>query len=216
MDFKILNNIDIFTGLSTSETKEIMACAKKQRYPHGSFVLHRGDVGDLIYLILTGSVKVVLAHLDGNEIILNILKSGDYFGEMSVFDYMPRSATIVAEEDCEFLIIPRETITSQISKNPKIALKMLSNMSRRVREANDQVNCLANLDAKGRVAQTLLKLSKNSCVKSENGSRVIPRPLVRDIASMSGTSRETASRILTELTKSGIISLNKKHIVIHE
>jgi CRP/FNR family transcriptional regulator/CRP/FNR family cyclic AMP-dependent transcriptional regulator len=135
---------------------------------------------------------------------------------MSVFDYMPRSATIVAEKDCELLIISREAIISQIRKNPQIAIKMLSNMSSRVREANEQVNCLTNLDAKGRVAQTLMKLSKKLGVRVENGSHVIPRPMVKDIAAMSGTSRETVSRILTELTKSGIIGQSKEHIVIYK
>jgi CRP/FNR family cyclic AMP-dependent transcriptional regulator len=144
------------------------------------------------------------------------MKTGDYFGEMSVFDYMSRSATIVAEKDFEFLIIFREALISQIRKNPQIAIKMLSNMSSRVREANEQVNCLTNLDAKGRVAQTLMKLSKKSGVRIENGSHVIPRPLMRDIAAMSGTSRETVSRILTELKKNGIIGQSKEHIVIYK
>ncbi len=216
MNHKILKNIDVFSELSPGEINDFLASAQKKRYPHGSIVIQRGDLGDIIYLILKGSVKVVLTHIEGREIILNVMKTGDYFGEMSVFDYMPRSATIIAEEDCEFLMIYREALTNQIRKNPQIALKMLSNMSNKVREMNEQVNCLTNLDAKGRVAQTLLKLSKKAGVIIENGSLIIPRPLVRDIADMSGTSRETVSRILTELTKSGIIGLSKEHIVINK
>jgi CRP/FNR family cyclic AMP-dependent transcriptional regulator len=144
------------------------------------------------------------------------MKTGDYFGEMSVFDYMPRSATIIAEEDSEFLMISREALTNEIRKNPKIALKMLSNMSSKVREMNEQVNCLTTLDAKGRVAQTPMKFSKKSGVRIENGSHVIPRPMVKDIVAISGTSRETVSRILTDLTKCGIIGQSKEQVVIYK
>jgi CRP/FNR family cyclic AMP-dependent transcriptional regulator len=216
MNINILKNIDIFSDLSPDEIKDFLASAQKKMYSHGSIVIQRGDVGDIIYLILKGRVKVVLTHIEGREIILNVMKTGDYFGEMSVFDYMLRSATIIAEEDSEFLMISREALTNEIRKNPKIALKMLSNMSNKVREMNEQVNCLTNLDAKGRVAKTLLKLSKKAGVRIENGSHIIPRPLERDIADMSGTSRETVSRILTELKKNGIIGLSKEHIVIYE
>lgn len=216
MDINLLKKIHIFSDLSSAAVEELLARSQKRRYPQGNIVLHKDDAGDMIYLILKGKVKVVLTHSDGRETILTILKSGDYFGEMSVFDYMPRSATIVTEEDCEFLIISREAITGLIKRSPEIALKLLSEMSRRVREANEQIDCLVNLDARGRVAQTLLKLSKGADAIIEKDHRVIPKPLMRDIAAMSGTSRETVSRILNELTKRGIIGLTKECIIIYE
>ncbi|MBT4363289.1 MAG: cyclic nucleotide-binding domain-containing protein, partial [Desulfobacteraceae bacterium] len=87
MNHKILKNIDVFSELSPGEINDFLASAQKKRYPHGSIVIQRGDLGDIIYLILKGSVKVVLTHIEGREIILNVMKTGDYFGEMSVFDY---------------------------------------------------------------------------------------------------------------------------------
>lgn len=216
MDIKLLKNIHIFSDLSSGEMEDLLARSQKRRYPQGSIVLHKDDAGNMIYLILKGSVKVVLSYSDGRETILTILKSGDYFGEMSVFDYLPRSATIVAEEECEFLIISRETITKLIKKSPQIALKLLTEMSRRVREANEQINSLANLDARGRVARTLLKLSKGAGARIEKDHKVFPKPLMKDIAAMAGTSRETVSRILNELAKRGVIGLTKECIIIYE
>ena len=122
MGVHILKNIPYFSELTIEEMQNLVASSQKRRYSRGSIVLHKDEVGDETYLIMTGKVKVIVTHTDGKEIILNILKSGDFFGEMAVFDNMPRSATVVAEEDCELLIISRENIENQIKRNPQIDL----------------------------------------------------------------------------------------------
>ena len=214
--FALLKNIVLFSELSQEEIRDLLELSKNRKYPRGNIVLYKGDVGDVIYIILKGKVKVVLSNPDGKEIILNTLNTGEYFGEMSIFDQLPRSANIVAMEDCEFLVIPQEAIIDLIRKNPQVALKMISVMSARLRESNEQINSLAHLDVKGRGAQTLLKLLKKTSKQAEEGYQVIPRPSVKDIADMSGASRETVSRILSELAKQGLISLIKDRIVIYE
>jgi CRP/FNR family cyclic AMP-dependent transcriptional regulator len=92
-----LKNIRVFSEFSAGELDDLLASAQKRAYPRGSIVLHEGDVGDMLYFIRKGRVKVVLIHREGREVILNILKPGDCFGEMAVFDHMPRSATIMTE-----------------------------------------------------------------------------------------------------------------------
>jgi len=216
MGVHLLKNIPYFSELTIEEMQNLVASSQKQKYSRRSTVLHKDDVGDDTYLIMIGKVKVIVAHADGKEIILNILKAGDFFGEMAVFDNMPRSATVVAEEDCELLIISRETITNQIKRNPQIAFKMLADMSRRLRDADEQISGLAHLDAKGRVAQTLLKFSKESNMVTDEGYQVFSKPPIKDIAAMSGTSRETVSRLLSELSDKRIISLAQEYIVVYD
>jgi CRP-like cAMP-binding protein len=216
MGVHILKNIPFFSELTIEEMQKLVASSQKRRYSRGSIVLHKDEVGDETYLIMIGKVKVIVTHTGGKEIILNILKSGDFFGEMAVFDNMPRSATVVAEEDCELLIISRENIKNQIKRNPQIAFKLLSDMSRRLREADEQISGLAHLDAKGRVAQTLLKLSKETTMITDEGHKVFSKPPIKDIAAMSGTSHETVSRLLSELTNKGIIGLTEEYIVIYD
>lgn len=216
MGVHLLKNIPYFSELTIEEMQNLVASSQKQRYSRGSIVLHKDDVGDETYLIMLGKVKVVVGHTDGKEIILNILKTGDIFGEMAVFDNMPRSATVVAEEDCKLLVMSREIITNQIKRNPQIAFKLLSDMSRRLREADEQISSLATLDAKGRVAQTLLKLSKEADMITDEGYRVFPKPPIKNIAAMSGTSHEIVSQLLTELAKKRIIGLTQGHIVIYD
>jgi CRP/FNR family cyclic AMP-dependent transcriptional regulator len=216
MGVHLIKDIPYFSELTIEEMQNLVASSQKRRYPRGSIVLHKDDVGDETYLIMIGKVKVIVTHPDGKEIILNILKSGDLFGEMAVFDHMPRSATVAAEEDSELLIISRENITNLIKRNPQIAFKLLSDMSRRLREADEQISGLAHLDAKGRVAQALLKLSKEANMITDDGHKVFPKPPIKDIAAMSGTSPEIVSQLLSELTNKRIIDLTKEHIIIYD
>jgi len=216
MGTELIKKIPLFSELSSKEVERLQNSLEIREYPDGSIVVYKGDVGHVLYLILEGEVKVVLTSQEGKEIILNTLQAGDYFGEMSVLDHMPRSATIITMEPCRFMVITREVLIDQIRQHPKLALKLLSEMSRRLREANEQINSLAHLDVRGRVAQTIIKLSKKANTRTEEGLYVIARPVEKDIADMSGTSRETVSRILGEFSKNGIISLTKDEIIIHE
>jgi CRP/FNR family cyclic AMP-dependent transcriptional regulator len=216
VEIELLSNISLFSELSTEERRGLFDISKKRIYPRGSIVLYKGDVGEDIYLILKGKVKVVLSHPQGKEIILNTLDAGNYFGEMSVIDRLPRSATVMAMEDCEFLVITRENMTDQIKKNPQIALKLLSVMSERMRESNEQISSLAHFDVRGRVARALLRMLKKSDIPSTHGYQEIPRPPMKDIADRVGASRETVSRILTEFSKNKIISITRNSIVIYE
>lgn len=216
MAVHLLKNIPYFSELTIEEMINLVRRSRKQKYSSGSIIMHKGELGDDTYLILRGKVKVMVTHADGKEIILNILKSGDFFGEMAVFDNMPRSATVLAAEDCEVLIISREDITDLITRNPQIAFKLLADMSRRVREADEQISSLAHLGAKGRVAQTLMKLSREANWITDEGYQVVPKPPIEDIAAMSGTSPETVSLVLNELAKRKIIRETKDHIIIYD
>ncbi|MBN2061052.1 MAG: Crp/Fnr family transcriptional regulator [Deltaproteobacteria bacterium] len=216
MGAEFIKKIPLFSELSPKEVERLENSLEIREYPGGSIVVYKGDVGHVLYLVLEGEVKVVLTSQEGKELILNTLQAGDYFGEMSVLDHMPRSATIVTIKPSRFMVITRDILIDQIRQHPKLAMKLLSEMSKRLREADEQINSLAHLDVRGRVAQTLIKLSKKENNRTEEGQYVISRPAEKDIADMSGTSRETVSRILGELSKNGIISLTKEEIIIHE
>ena len=99
METELIKNIPLFSGLSQREIKGLLESSEKRKYPRGAIILHQSDKGQVIYLILKGKVKVILSGKAGKEIILNTLEAGNYFGEMSVFDRMPRSATVVTMED---------------------------------------------------------------------------------------------------------------------
>lgn len=210
-----LKKAPLFSELSARELEYVFEISEERHYPRGSIVLYQGDKAEFLYLILKGRVKVALAYANGKETILSTLKGGDYFGEMSAIDQLPRSATIVTEADSEFLAISQKAFRGMIIKYPEIALKMLKEMSLRLRAANELIGSLSHLNVKGRVAKTLWNLSKSSGKRWNDGRIQIPRPILKDIASMSGTSRETVSRILSGFSKEGLLELTKADIIIY-
>ena len=213
---ELIKNIPIFAGLTDNDVENLITHSEKRKYPRGSIILYQGDTGHAIYLILKGQVKVILTSDEGKEIILSTLKKSNYFGEMSIFDQEKRSATVVAKSNTEFLVISREVLRNLINEKPEIALNLLSEMSRRLRATDEQIRSLAFSDVKRRVAKVLSDLFKEAVSEQRPTSnfKSINRPGMKDIAAMCGTSRETASRILNDFHKQGIIQLTKDHIFL--
>ena len=162
-------------------------------------------------------VELVLPLLSegGKEIILSILGDGDFFGEMSLLDGEPRSATVIAMKDSTMLVIQRNDFLKQLKQNPTIATGVLSEMSRRIRRADQRIGNLILLDVFGRVARFLLDLAKREGVRYDDGILIERRPTQQDIASMIGASRETVSRVLNELNRRGLISISGKSVMIY-
>ena len=212
---KYLSNIPFFSGLSSEELNELGNLAEKKKYHAGDIIFYQGDIGQHIFLILKGGVKIVITDENGGEIILSKLSRGEYFGEMSALDGMPRSATVITTEECEFLIISRDIIKGAIRNNPDMAFRLLLEMSKRLREADQQINNLVFLDMKGRVARALLKLAKESTIGEDSNCRTISRPSAKDLSAMVGGTRETISRVLNDFAKRGLVSLEKRKIKIY-
>ena len=216
MEIKFFKKIPFLSEFSDDELKEMSDLSERRKFPPGSIVLYEGDKNKTPYLILKGRIKVVLSDKKGKEIIVSILKEGDYFGEMALFDQLPRSATVVTLEDSEFLIISPEVLLDKISKNPRLSLKLLSEMSKRLRKTDKQIGNLALLDVKGRVARILLNLFQEAPLENGKDYKTVARPPLKDIAAMSGTTRETASRILNDFFKNNLIHLTRKNIIIYD
>jgi CRP/FNR family cyclic AMP-dependent transcriptional regulator len=118
-------NIPLFTQLTEEEVKRITEVARQRAYPKNSVILFEDDPGDALYVVLTGEVKVVLIGEDGREVILSILRSGDFFGEMSLIDDQPRSAHVIATEDSNLLVLRRDEFRLCLEQAPRIALGLI-------------------------------------------------------------------------------------------
>jgi CRP-like cAMP-binding protein len=211
---EVLKHIPIFQNLKDEELKSLAEKALRKKYPKDSIVFQESDEGDSLMVILSGQVKVVLISRDGKEIILSILKGGDFVGEMSLLDGEPRSATVIAMKESELLIIQRNVFLKQVEENPSIAKAVLEEMSRRIRRADDRIGGLILLDVYGRVASFLLELARNEGKRIEEGILIEKRPTQQEIASMIGVSRETVSRVLNHLNRRGLIAVSGKSIIV--
>jgi CRP/FNR family cyclic AMP-dependent transcriptional regulator len=211
---EVIKRLPIFKGLGEKELAVLTERAIRKRFLKDSIIVQEADEGDSLMVILSGRVKVVLHSEEGKEIILSILKDGDFFGEMSLLDGEPRSATVIAMEDSTLLIIQRNDFLYQIEKNPSIAKAIFAEMSRRMRRADERIGNLILLDVYGRIARFLLDLARAEGKKVEGGILIEKRPTQQDIASIVGTSRETVSRVLGELNRRKLISISGKSITI--
>jgi len=208
-----LQNIPLFSGLSSAELEEIVAITTKRSFPKNNVIINEGDETDSLYLIITGKVKVVLSDEDGKEITISILEPSDYFGELALIDDEPRSARVVTMEQCQFCVINQSDFNHVLDNNPGLVRNLLKGLSKRLREANKNIESLALMDVYGRVARTLLQFAK----PEDDGTKVIREKLTqKDIASMVGASREMVSRIFKDLTTGGYITVESGIITINE
>jgi len=213
MDGKIvLNKVSLFEGMPEEDLNQISNLATVRSFPRNTVIISEGDNSDSMYMVLAGKVKVYLSDDEGKEIIINILKEGDYFGELALLDDAPRSASVMTLEDCKFAILSKHAFDECLKSNPAIALQVIRGLSARLRYLTENVKSLALMDVYGRVARTLLEMSED-----HNGVQVISQKLTqRDIANMVGASREMVSRILKDLSVGGYITIENKSITINE
>src|SRR3989304_1109587 len=152
----VLRRVPLFAELSEAEIARLGDIARERGYPKNSVILFEDAPGDALYVVVTGLVKVVLIGEDGREVILSVLKEGDFFGEMSLVGDQPRSAHVIAMEDSNLLVVRREDFQHRLREAPGIAVGMLRAMSRRLREAAEKIGGLGLLDGTGGGAQTPL------------------------------------------------------------
>lgn len=208
----MLSKIPIFSGLSDCELAAIERHAVSRAYPKNSVIINEGDTTDSLYIILNGKVKVFLSDENGREIIINSHGPGEYFGELALIDDAERSASVITLEKSTFSVISKNDFKQVLSGHPEIAISVIKDLTRRVRQLTDNVKSLALLDVYGRVAKTLLALAHE-----EDGELIIEERLTQqELANRVGASREMVARILKSLESGGYISYRGKHIVIHE
>jgi CRP-like cAMP-binding protein len=211
---EVFRKISIFSSLPESTVKDIGELMKRNSYKKGDILCSHEEVGDTLYIIESGQVKVSLYNEAGKEIILSLLKSGDFFGEMSLLDSEPRSANVIATKASELLLLKQQDFLNYLARFPNLALLILKEISRRLRVADEKIGNLALLDVYGRIARYLISLAQSDGIEKENGFVIENLPTHSDIAGLLGTSRETVTRTLAHLQKSGVIQIRGKNIFI--
>jgi CRP/FNR family transcriptional regulator, cyclic AMP receptor protein len=210
----LLRQVTIFRDLPSEVLADLATRVHPRSVEAGSVIVSAEEPGDSLFVIGRGKVKVVLYGETGREIILSILRGGDFFGEMSLLDRQPRSANVVAVEDADLLSLDRDAFEKHLSAHPSTALAILAEMSRRLRHADEVIGNLALLDVYGRVARTIRELAHKQGEPVDGGLLVRERPTQQEIAGLIGTSRETVSRALSEFTRRGLVEMQGKQILV--
>lgn len=189
--------------------EQIGALATVRTFAKHAIIVSEGDETDSLYVLLAGRAKVYVADADGREVQLNQIGAGEYFGEVTL-DGGPRSASVMALEECRCAVVRRSELTAFLERNPAFALHLVRKLAHRVRALTENVRSLALMDVYGRVARLLLELAEEL-----DGRLVVKESLTqKDIAARVGCSREMISRIFSDLVDGGYVRKEDKHFVI--
>jgi CRP-like cAMP-binding protein len=207
-----LRAVPLFADLAASDLDTLSQLVGYKELPKGAFIVTQNERGSALYLLVSGRVKVSLTSPDGRELALNYLDAPSHFGEMSLVDSEPRSADVIACTDVELLTLDARDLSKAIQLQPRLALSLIATMSRRLRQTISRLQDLAFHDATHRVMRVLLNIA--TAAYETRGVPVIVGFTHYEIATVAGTSRETASRVISQLAKEEVLATRGRRIVV--
>ena len=194
--------------------ESLIATMSPSRLERGDVLFHEGDQGDRLYVIGEGKIKLGRTSSDGRENLLAILGPGEMFGELSLFDPGPRSATVTAVTDATFSSLSHEDLLRWLDGRPAVARGLLAQLAGRLRRANDVVADLVFSDVPGRVAKALLDLADRFGRTADDGVHVHHDLTQEELAQLVGASRETVNKALADFASRGWLRLEPRSVVI--
>lgn len=207
---KVLPLFKEFSLLSSLDEEELIKALDKisvKSYRKNEIALLQEDSNRFMYLILKGSVKVILVNEEGKEIILAMHRAGDFFGEMSLIDGRTASATVVTAEDCTIAIISKDNFYTLLFTEKKILLSLLNVFCHRIRTSNRTIEIMSHTSASYRIKTLLLMLCERHGEKAGSGTILSIQMTHQDIADMTGLTRETVTKVMNEMKEEGAISV---------
>lgn len=207
---EIIAQIPLFSDLSDKELEQIRQIAVDRRFERGEAIFFEGDEADGFYLVVDGRVKIYKLSSEGKEQILHLFGTGEPFGEVPVFSgqVFPANADAVAKS--HLLFFPRTDFVELITKNPSLALNMLSVLSMRLRQFTVQIESLSLKEVPGRLAAYLIYLAE----EQRAADRVTLPVSKAQLASLLGTIPETLSRIFSKMSDQELIRVDGREIAL--
>jgi CRP/FNR family cyclic AMP-dependent transcriptional regulator len=207
---QILKTVPLFSSLSEEQLRMMQPYLQQRSYPRSAFIVRAGEETDALYIILSGRVKVLIPDDQGREVILAMMGPNDFFGEMGLLDDQPRSASVETLEACQMLRFSKSGFIGCIKDNFDLAMIIIRNLVKRLREADRKIESLALIDVYGRVARLLLDQAE----EIEGQWIVRSAPPKQEIARMIGASREMVSRVVKDLQQRGYIRAEKRKVFL--
>ena len=211
---EMLRRAPLFHGVGENDVQALIGQFEILEAPAGTVLFREGEPGEHLYVVLAGKVKLGRHALDGREILVAVMGPADEFGELSLFDPGPRTATATVLTDARLASLPKQALQDWVQTRPQIALRLLWVLARRLRRADTMLANLIFVDVPGRVAKQLLELARRFGHADPDGLRVDHGLTQLELAQLVGASRETVNKSLAEFTARGWLRLEGKTIVI--
>ncbi len=212
---EVLARAGIFQGVEPAAREALAASMEYVDVSRGDTVFTEDEPGDSLYIVLAGKVKMGRHALDGRENMLAIMGPSDMFGELSIFDPGPRTATATAVTDGRLARLRQDSLRAWMRDRPQIAEQLLRVLARRLRRTNDALADLIFTDVPGRVAKSLLEMGKRFGTAEAGGPTRVTHDLTQEeLAQLVGASRETVNKALADFAGRGWLRLEGKSVLL--
>jgi CRP/FNR family transcriptional regulator, cyclic AMP receptor protein len=211
---EVLARAGLFQGVAPEAAEALAASLTYGDYTRGEHVFDEGEQGDTLFIVLSGKVKIGRRAADGRENMLSVMGPSDMFGELSLFDPGPRTATAVVVTDARLASLAHASLRPWIKDRPEIAEQLLRVLARRLRRTNDALADLIFTDVPGRVAKALLELASRFGTPEGEGVRVHHDLTQEELAQLVGASRETVNKALADFASRGWMRVDSRAVTL--
>lgn len=212
LDSLEVDKLELFSGLPAAAFNEVLECAQILELTKDTTVFNQGDIAGNCYVVLTGRIRISQSAEDGTQLLVRFVGAGEMFGTVALFAGGAYPAEAVATIDSAILGWSKTTVLQLLERYPRIALNIISVIGGRLRDMQERLREVATQRVHQRIARTLLRLHAQA---AQSGTQELALPLTRqDVAQMCGTTLHTASRVLTEWEKKGLLVTNRQHVTL--
>jgi CRP-like cAMP-binding protein len=212
----LLKKVPLLAGLTDEDREALAAAVSRRRYRKGDIVMQKEEPGHALFIVEKGAVRIYVPSAQGNDLILAVLGQGDFFGDLSLLDGRPRSASAAVTSETTLLMLERSDFIALITRRPASAMAVLEAVAGRLRETDEMASDLAFLDVAGRLAKRLLDLASQHGVQRSGGVLIDLAITQEELANMIGVTRESVNRNLSDFRTLGLISSQGRKIIVRD
>ena len=210
----VLGSVPLFAALDADSAATLEKMLTTRNVGRGHVVFSEGDDGDRLFIVLEGKVKITRASADGRENLIAVLGAAEMFGELSLFDPGPRTASVSAITDSTLASLDHDDLRPLLLERPGVAVELLQALAQRLRRTNEAMADLVFTDVPGRVAKALLDLADKFGVVEADGIRVRHDLTQEELAQLVGASRETVNKALSEFAHRGWLRIEGRSVLL--
>jgi CRP/FNR family transcriptional regulator, cyclic AMP receptor protein len=202
--------------LEDADRQKLEGLARRTRFPRGTRLMHEGEPGEAVMVLVQGHVKASCVTPEGHELVLSFRGPGDVLGELSFLNAERRSSSVTAIEPVEAMVLPARTFRSFLESTPTAAMTMIDVIGRRFRDANRKRVQFGASDTVGRVAARLVELAERYGEGDADGIRIVLPITQEELGSWTSSSRAGVAKALQTLRELGWIATDRKRITVRD
>ena len=206
---ELLRQVDLFRKLDDTQLAALAEQTRELQFRKNAIMMTEGDVGESMYVIRSGLVKVYVSDEDGKELVLFQQGPGTVIGDIALLDNEPRSASISTLEKTSVLMIGKSSFLQCLRDSPEMAIVIIQSLTQRLRQATEGSRSLALDNVYRRLADKLHELSVTEADESQHLSKKFSH---QELGNMIGASREMVGKVMAELVKGGYIDVRDGRI----